>query len=396
MNPSPTHPTPPARRIGIAIELDYPVPWHQGCYQGILHYAEANDWLCVVDPYLVGMVGRDGVADYDGVVGRIDAQAAEAARAHGIPAVNHWNNSPAIDLPSVRVDCNAAARLVSEHLITCGYRRFGHLGMAQDTTRESDLDILTQAVTSKGFAPPEVLICSRDFEASRENIMQFREDLARWLAKLTPPVGVFTGDTAAARYLAQMCIERGLAVPEDVGIADRSDSPGVSAVTTPTLTGIEHDYYRVGYEAAALLDELMQGKAAAPLHKLVAPIRLIQRDATDVFVCDAPLVKEAMRYIAEHCREQLKIEDVVEALHTSERTLRRKFDEVLGRSISDEIARLRVERIKVLLVETDKTLVTIAEEFGFSSAGQFTRFFSRGAGMNPSVYRKKFGEQDEG
>ena len=82
-------------------------------------------------------------------------------------------------------------------------------------------------------------------------------------------------------------------------------------------------------------------------------------------------------------------------LNTSVRTLRRKFDTELGRSISSEIKRLRVDRLKLMVQETAMPLGKIAESYGFSTPTQFSRYFSRAAGMTPSAYRKKFGAKDE-
>jgi DNA-binding LacI/PurR family transcriptional regulator len=97
------------KRIGVAIPIDDADPWHLDCCEGILRYATAAGWACVVDPYMVGMAGKSGIGDYDGVVGRITRQTAAAAAAMGIPVVNHWLNSPATDLPSVFIDHRASA-----------------------------------------------------------------------------------------------------------------------------------------------------------------------------------------------------------------------------------------------------------------------------------------------
>ena len=152
---------------------------------------------------------------------------------------------------------------------------------------------------------------------------------------------------------------------------------------------------RGGEGGAGVLDELMQGQEVTPQHRRVTSTRLGQRESTEVFLCEDELVKEAMQYIAEHCRQTLKIDDVAEALHVSERTLRRKFDTVLGRTVPDEIKRLRIERLKLIVEETNQPIGEIAEAFGFSSGGQFSRYFSTAAGMPPTAYRKKYGKKDE-
>ncbi|MEM9111432.1 MAG: helix-turn-helix domain-containing protein [Planctomycetota bacterium] len=377
------------KRIAIAIELDHPWPWHLDCYQGILQYGAEKDWACVVDPYLVGMTGQSGVSDYDGVVGRITAEAEEKATAQGIPIVNHWQNSPTQGLPSVLFDYRAGAALAGEHLVSCGYRRFAHIGILSQAVNELDTEGLSQAVRSHGFSEPDRFSFLHDFEATRDGTVHMRRVITGWLESLTSPVGVLVQNSVTARYLAQICAEMHLQVPEDVGIVVQLGDQVLTMAASPTLTVIDSDYFGIGYESAQYLDKLMSGAAAEPLVRRVTPTRLVVRESSDFYLSTDPLVTKAMRYIADHCRQTLRVEDLAGALSTSRRTLERRFEEVVGRSVYSEIARLRAEYVKRQLLETDRPLAAIAQECGFSSASHFTRFFSKLVGMTPSAFRKQ-------
>ena len=376
------------KRIAIAIELDHPVPWHLDCYQGILHYASEHDWACVVDPYLVGMTGQSDVSDYDGVVGRITQEAAQSVTEHGIPVVNHWQNSPVQDLPSVLFDYQEGARLAGEHLVSCGYRRFAHLGISSQEVNRLGLSGLTEAVAAHGFSEPDIFEFSHDFEADREGVIHMRRVLTSWLKAQTSPIGVLAQNSVTARYLAQICGEMGLKVPDDVGIAVQLGDLVLSMAASPTLSVVDSDYFGLGYASANYLDELMSGKSSDEQPRRIIPTDLIVRESSDFYLSSDPMVTDAMRYIADHCRQTLRVEDLAEALHTSRRTLERRFEEIVGRSVYSEIARLRAEYVKRQLVETDRPLAGIAEDCGFSSASHFTRFFSNVVGMTPSAYRK--------
>ena len=65
------------------------------------------------------------------------------------------------------------------------------------------------------------------------------------------------------------------------------------------------------------------------------------------------------------------------------------FRSVLGRSVHDEIARVRVENISQMLAETSMTISQIAKEFGFSDATHLTRFFREKKGLTPLAHRKQ-------
>jgi LacI family transcriptional regulator len=377
------------KRIAIAIELDHPVPWHLDCYQGILHYAAEHQWSCVVDPYLVGMTGQSGVSDYDGVVGRITSETAQSAAEQHIPVVNHWQNSPTRGLPSVLFDYQEGARLAGEHLVSCGYRRFAHIGLMSQVVNTLDLGGMSAALEAHGFDKPDTFDFSHDFETSREGVIQVRSVLTSWLKAQTSPVGVLSQHSVLARYLAQICGEMGLKVPDDVGIVVQLGDQVLCMAASPTLTAVDSDYFGLGYQSAAYLDELIAGKSPDEQPRQVVPTRLNVRESSDFYLSSDPLVTQAMRYIADHCRQTLRVEDLADVLNTSRRTLERRFEEVLGRSVYSEVARLRAEYVKRQLLDTDQPLSAIARECGFSSASHFTRFFSNVVGMTPSAFRKQ-------
>ena len=377
-----------AKRIAIAIELDHPVPWHLDCYQGILQYAAAHEWTCVVDPYLVGMTGQSDVSDYDGVVGRITQDVAESARSQGVPVVNHWQNSPAHDLPSVLIDYREGAKLAGDHLVACGYRRFAHIGLVSQAVNALDLVGMTESLAAHGFAQPDTFEFAHDFETTREGVVHMRRVLTSWLKAQTAPVGVLSQHSVIARYLAQICGEMGMAVPSDVGIVVQLGNHVLSMAASPTLTIVDSDYYGVGFASAKLLDELMAGQAPGAKIRQIVPTRLIVRESSDFYLSSDPLVTKAKRYIADHCRQTLRVEDLADAMSTSRRTLERRFEEVVGQSVYSEIARLRAEYVKRQLLETDHAMAVIARDCGFSSASHFTRFFSNVVGMTPSSFRK--------
>ena len=60
------------KRVAIPIELQWNVPWHLDCFQGIVDFAKEHHWEYVVDPYLNGAIGDGDLTGYDGVVGRIN------------------------------------------------------------------------------------------------------------------------------------------------------------------------------------------------------------------------------------------------------------------------------------------------------------------------------------
>jgi LacI family transcriptional regulator len=71
----------------------------------------------------------------------------------------------------------------------------------------------------------------------------------------------------------------------------------------------------------------------------------------------------------------------------SRSTLDRRFLQILGRSPKDEILRVRLDRVKQLLAETDFSLSLISEKVGLDQVEHLSRIFKSRLGMTPSEFR---------
>ncbi len=100
------------------------------------------------------------------------------------------------------------------------------------------------------------------------------------------------------------------------------------------------------------------------------------------------LVAEALRIIWSSDDSALNVADVAALLPVSRRSLERRFQQVLGRTVLGEITRCRVERVKRLLEETDMPLKQLAKLVGFSSPETLAKAFQRQLGQTPTAYRK--------
>jgi LacI family transcriptional regulator len=194
---------------------------------------------------------------------------------------------------------------------------------------------------------------------------------------------------ATARYLTQICVQLGLRVPEDVGILVHTVDKYTATSITPTLSEVAIDHWEQGQQAASVLNRLMQGEFVEPKTRYITSPRIITRESSDRFISEDELVSKAMRYIAEHVRQAVSAEDIAAALEVSRRTLDRRFEEVVGKTLSQEIVRRRILDIEGMLVESDLTMASIGELFGFGSASQFTQFYKKHAGITPTAFRKR-------
>jgi LacI family transcriptional regulator len=379
--------------VAVVIDLEFALPWHQDCYQGIMRYGEEHGWRCSLDLHAAGMAGDLSTNPYDGVVGRIPKDVAERIVSLGRPLVNLTphveKNRPdqVSDLPGVYVDRKPGIRLAVEHFAQIGYRQLGAITTA-GIDRVQFLALSKEACADLGLQWVEPFQFPWEYSDIVEQYAAMLRSLNQWLSALEKPVGLIVHRTTHARQVAHACIEQGLRVPQDVGIVTTTGDRIMMLSSSPTISGVEYDYYRQGYEAAAMLDRLMNGLPVNPPQKWIAPTELVIRDSTDVFLCDDPLVSEAMRYVAAHVHEELTVGAVARAVGVSRWTLHRRFEEALGRKPQQEINRLRMDYLKRLISETQTPIAEIGYRCGFSDASHLTRFFKRLSGQTPSAYRK--------
>lgn len=98
--------------------------------------------------------------------------------------------------------------------------------------------------------------------------------------------------------------------------------------------------------------------------------------------------RRARRFIDEHFSEGITTRSVAAAVACDEAYLCTAFKTEYGRTVGEYIRELRLERAKVLLLNTDLAIKTVAHEVGFGSYRTFLRWFNCHMGRRPSAFRE--------
>jgi LacI family transcriptional regulator len=376
--------------VALVLELEWPYRRHLDVYLGVQRYArEAADWECVIDEFPeLTAPGRPSPTAYDGVIARASRSLGEQARRSGVPLVNVWHSSPVADAPGVFPDFLKAGALAAEHLLQRGLRRFACVLFPRSKTHQALFQGFSAHLKQAGYRctkHPADANQARDEPAWR----RFRTKLGRMVASWQGPLGVLVTHAGfEARHILSECVRQGRRVPEDVALVVADNDLPVCLQPAPTLTGIDLRYEQVGFEAAKLLDRLMNGAKPPSGPQLIEPSGMHARQSTDFFASSDERVVEAMRYIAQHITEPIGVNDVAAAVNTCRRTLERKFQQFAGRRVFAEIRRLRIERAKRLLLDSDLPLKQVAREAGFRTPVHMYQVFLQFVQTAPSDFRK--------
>lgn len=97
---------------------------------------------------------------------------------------------------------------------------------------------------------------------------------------------------------------------------------------------------------------------------------------------------EAIRYIEKNYQKELRLTDVADFVHLNPQYLSRLLKKDLGTTFTDYLTKLRIEKAKRLLLETNMPIYRIAVELGFSDAAYFSKVFLKSEGKSPFEFKK--------
>jgi LacI family transcriptional regulator len=391
------------QRIGVAIHAQHMHAEDQELYHGVRAYSrEHPEFECVLAPFAAEDLeaAEEGTLPYDGVLAQATPQLVAAAERLGVPVVDVWRDSPVVQaINCVFPDFAKAGVLAAQHLMSRGFEHFGYVvnrgsqsqaEMCDGQTMLLDTPAFADHVRSSGFDCAR-FVAPRVVDANANVWRRWVRTIREWLRKQPKPIGLFVPSDWLCRYIADVAGELGYKVPHDVGLVCADNEPNLCLLTKPSLTSIDLGYRQVGYEAAALLQSLLQQRGKRKDREIlkIEPHALYPRRSTDATSVSDPLVASAMRFIMENANERIGVRQVAEQVYTTRRTLERRFRDVLDRTVMQEITRCRLEWLKRRLAENDLPIKALVKGSGFNSVRVLYETFVREEGMSPSAYRAK-------
>jgi LacI family transcriptional regulator len=374
-------------RILLLIETSR--AYGRGIVEGVARYAEENGpWSIQFEERALDSQPPAWLAQWrgDGIIVRTDSMKLEKLlRATRKPLIELHGN-PEIGIAQVRTDGTMGGRMVVEHFLDCGLQHFAYFSCEEAWWIDENRDLFCKALEAVGghchiFHP----LSAKRSQMGWNDRQRMR--VIEWLRSLPKPIGIYTaGDLYAARLL-DACRAAEIAVPEEVAIVGIGNDPVICETVRPTLSSLDLNAQRIGYEAAGLLHRKILGEPAQDTI-FVPPSRLVVRQSTNIMVIEDADVAEAMRFIQKNACANIDVSDVAERVGLSRRVLERRFRRYRGRTPLAEIQRYRIEHAKKLLAQTDLSFESVARRSGLASAEYLMKVFRNHIGMTPNAYRR--------
>ncbi|QDS99292.1 AraC family transcriptional regulator [Adhaeretor mobilis] len=367
---------------------------NRGIIQGVLNYIRENPDLKVDQRKALPNLAWKELPEWtgDGLIAMAHTrQYVRMLRRKGLPAVNVSSQVNDSRIPRVHADDHAMGRLAAEEFLAAGLRHFGFVGHMKWPNHENRRVGFSETLAANDFECATINI--RMVEWIFEGTEQIEVDipkLAKRLAKLKTPVGMAAGNDLFAYAISEACKLNKAQVPFDVAIIGNGNLRLVCDSTDPPLSSVAHGAERIGFEAAALLDKMMQGQGNAEQDLVLPPKGIVQRRSTDFFAVEDQLVLKALRLIRSHIGEPFTTIELAHDLAISRRMLTTRFRKALGHSPGEEIRRAKLRKAKDLLTSGNQSVEAVGHACGFENSSGFVRFFRSVMGVPPGQYRRNY------
>jgi len=395
-------PVPPGQRLPLRIAIylpNYSSGFHQ-VVDGILKFQRAHGTYVLKDfRYSPGDLDdleqrlspppwtsrSDGVITF---VGRQPGMEEWLIRGK-VPVVNTSADRLGIFPPSVHSDAASIASVAADHFLDLGYQEFAYVGYGPSIGNTYREEAYRHELESRGYSLHTwrlQSICDHLIE-DPEPILKRDPQLGIGLQSAAKPLAVFCQNDETASAIVCICQKLGLDVPSQVAILGVGDRTTATDCRIP-LSSISIPGEAIGWEAMALLHRLISGDNNVPNDTAIPVISMTARGST----LERPVrdrdFDRIIRLIRDRACLGVSVNELVDTLHVSRKTLERKFIDILGHPPGEEIRRVRLARAKELLLTTQLSVTRIGRMTGFDKASLFSRFFLTCTGLSPRDYRR--------
>ena len=373
--------------LKVALLIETSNAYARGLLRGIVSFVrEHRPWSLYLSEHTRGDRAPSWLPDWKGhgIIARIEnRQMAEALRGMNVPVVDVSAARLIPALPWFETDDGAIAHLAAEHLLERGFTHFGYAGDQRFNWSNWRGEHFQNCIRAMG-RECQVYQATREFAPDEDEQV---DDLARWIWALPKPVGIMACYDFRGQQVLDACRRMDIAVPDEVAVIGVDNDDLLCELSDPPLSSVVPNTYRTGYEAAALLDQMMEGRKVKGETHLIPPLGVVTRQSSDVLAIHDRNIARAIHYIRKHACDGINVQDVVKAVPQSRRLMEKRFQKLIGRTPHGEIFRVQLDRVKQLLTQTDLPLEEIAERAGFRHVEYLSVAFKREIGMPPSKFR---------
>ncbi len=331
----------------------------------------------------------------DGAVAMVSSEeTAKFVRSLKVPVVDSSHAWPGLRLPRVHEDDEAIGGMAARYFLERGFLQLAFCSPGRNPVACSRRDGFAAAAKAAGAAFLELLPAgAKDAADEAGSWVGIRHRLTRSLAGLGRPTGVFCVDDRTAAMVCEIAKNGRLDIPGRVSVLGVGNLEIACECSWVPLSSIQVDSERGGYEAARLLQEVLDGKHGRwplkmPPVRRMAPAGIVERASTQGVAAQDPHLARAVARLFAHPTEDLSIQALAAHAKVGHQKLYELFAREFRCTPGEFSERIRLRLACQLLADSPKKLCAVAQESGFGSTLRLHRAFMRKLGASPGRWRK--------
>ena len=375
------------KTLKIGLMLNPSIGYERGIARGIAKYSNLyGPWSFYSIPGKV----RETLPhwpnwDIDGIF-MTDKYDVEFVLAKKIPCISVLVREEIEGVPNIVPNNEEVGFLGAHYFIERGFKHFVFCAEEGVKWAEQRYESFRRKVEEKGLKVSRFNVHDDKIAISE------RLELIENIKSLPKPLAVLAANDRCGRQVVDMCRQANISVPEEVSVLGVDNDDFICGLANPPLSSIIFNTENAGYDAAQRLDLMIEGKGvhADNSNIVVQPVEIFQRQSTSLSAIEDSIVAEAINFISRNEKRPIQISDVSDHTGVSPKILQKKFKQILGRSVHNEIRRAHADYIAKLLLETNLTVSEIAYSMGYTCDNHMSRFFQKAKGVTITQYRRKY------
>ncbi|WML51403.1 response regulator [Neobacillus sp. PS3-12] len=101
-------------------------------------------------------------------------------------------------------------------------------------------------------------------------------------------------------------------------------------------------------------------------------------------------IADIEKYLQDHYDREVKLQEIADVFFLSREYISRKFKQEFGENISDYIVKIRMQKAKSLLKNSELKIYEIANMIGYQDDKYFRKVFKKVEGITPNEFRSSY------
>ncbi len=347
---------------------------HNSLLEGTARYASEHPWHLDISPVYAFDVDESWQGD--GIItnaSRIFANSLFRRK------VNKLTQPKILINDDIMCDYRAAGIMAADHFLEKGYTTFGVFGPNETST------FFIERVEEHGYQPHRL---SFDTAFNQPTWQKKQQALASMLKSLSKPIAIFAPADIVAADVMQAALNAGLSIPDDIAILGKDNNALFCNAVAVPLSSIDMNLDALGYHAARLLDQLLDGTPLPDAPFIITPRGIVERQSTNTLAVTALEAERAIRFLQENHGPDITIDIIAAKTGCSPRSLYRILKKHLGQTIGEALFFARLHHAEDLLLNSSEKQFNIAYQAGFGSVQNFHKAFIKAHGTSPGKWKQ--------